>query len=303
MTILGWGGGAFGGMPWGGGGGGTLFLLSVLPIRENVIRLEFSVPLYFSILLDPPDASIPTKYVVTPVSGTIGLDGDPVHPVNVAGVSLPSVVAGILASDVGRFVDITLDRPMSPYPTRYTVTVTNIFSADLVEALDPDPSSLSFDALFKKLEEPQIATTRPSRDLANAQTGNAATSSLPDPEDTLLNLGSLRVDDSGDYAFDEGLVNFKKRIIRRLVTSPGKFAHLPKYGVGIPDYGKRLAVSSVIASLAAQAEAQISLEPETSRVRVRPIVDPNTPGLVRFQIFVRPKSGEPQRFDVPFTFA
>lgn len=298
-TFVGWGGGPWGSAPWGSGGVGTLTLDEALAIKENVIRLTFSQPIYFSTILDPPDGSIVTKYVTGVVAGTVGRDGEPVHPVNVIAVALATVQGGIDQADYGRIVDVTLDRPMSPYPARYTITVSGIFSEDLVFELGA--TTFGFYANFKQLQPPQIDTPRPSRDMANPQTDSGLTDTIPNPN--AGQLGTFPVDASGDYAFDEGIENFKKRVFRRLVTSPGKFAHLPGYGVGVPDYGKRLAVSAIITSLASQAETQIQLEPETAKVRVLPVVDPNVPGLVRFRVLVQMRSGSGQRFDVPFDTA
>ena len=300
MTSSGeWGGGEWGGGSWGGAGSsfGTLSLNSILAVRENVFRLEFSFPIYFSRILDPKDGSIPTKYSVAVVAGSSGNDGNATRPLLVSEIFSPGAVDGIAPGDFGRFIDVVVDRPMTPHPALYDVTITDIHSADLLAVIAT--ATIRVPAVFKRLEPPQVDTATPTRDFANPQTRSAAQSSLPDPNNALV-LGSIQVDDRGDYAFDEGLVNLKKRIIRRLITSKGGFAHLPNYGVGIPDHGKRLALSNVISDLAADAESQISLEPDVAKVKVRPIVDPNVPGMVRFQVVVKPKSGQAQRFDVPF---
>ena len=298
-NIGSWGSGPWGSGSWGGGGsGGVLTLLGVLAVRENVFRLEFSTGVYFSTILDPDDASIPEKYTVAPVAGTFGLDGNPARPLLVAEVLLPiDLPGGVPEADVGRFVDIVTDRPMTPWPAMYDVTLTDVHSFDLLASIASETRRVP--AVYKRVAPPTVDSNTPTRDIANAQTRSAALESLPDPNNPIV-LGTIQVDDAGDYAFDEGATNLKKRIIRRLVTRPGAFAHLPNYGVGVPDHGKRLALSSVVADLAAAAEAQIALEPEVARVRVVPVVDPNTPGLVRFRVLVKPRSGQSQRFDVPF---
>lgn len=298
MASGSWGSGEWGSGPWGGGSsGGNINLLAITADRENVFRLEFDTGVYFSRVLDPDDGSILSKYSIAVVAGTSGNDGNVVRPLLVSEVIVPGVDDGIAPSDVGRFIDIITDRPMTPWPALYDVTLTDIHSADLLASIATATSRVP--AVFKRLEVPQLDTAVPSRDIANPQTREAMFDPLPDPNDS-LNLGTIVTDDTGDYAFDEGTTNLKKRILRRLVTRKGGFAHLPNYGVGIPDQGKRLALSSVISDLAAQAEAQIALEPEVAKVRVRPIVDPNFPGLVRFQVLVKVRSGEAQKFDVPF---
>ena len=272
--------------------------MGVTAHRENVFRVEFSVPVYFSTLLDSRDAANPAKWTIAVVAGSVGMDGNPVRPLLVSEIFLPGPADGVASEDVGRFVDVISDRPMTPHPAAYEVSGVDIWAADLLSTLE----TIEFQtpAVFKRIEPPQISTPAPTRDIANSQTLTAARSSLPDPTNPLV-LGTIQVDDTGDYAFDEGIVNLRKRIIRRLVTAKNAFAHLPGYGVGIPTYGKRLSVSSVVQDLAADAETQIALEPDVSKVRVRPVIDPNTPGLVRFQVIVRPLVGSPQRFDVPFS--
>lgn len=301
MTVCatgGWGSGPWGGMPWGGGGSG-IEVSSVLSVRENVIRLGFTAPVYYSGILDPADASDPSRYVVSAVDGTGGLDGNPARAVTVVEVLRPTQVDGLTAAEVGRFLDIVLDRPMTPFPALYDVVVGDVFTLDLSEAAC---GTFRTAAVFKRLAPPTLETASPSRDIANPQTLSAARASVPDPTSPFT-LGSIRVDDSGDYAFDEGIVNYRKRVIRRVVTRYGGFAHLPTYGVGIPDQSKRLAIGAVVADLAARAEAQIGLEPDTAQVRVRLLVDRNTPGLVRYQIAARPKQGPPQAFVLPIEAA
>jgi hypothetical protein len=299
--MSGWGAIPWGSGPYGSGlGAFTLDLQSAIPIRENLVRLTFSDVVYLSNLLDPPDASLPEHYQFTPDLSTIGAAGEP--PRNISAVrafySLDEVTG--LPIGGGQWIDVVLDRPMTPFPAQYLVTVVNIFNASGMAVIAS--ASATFDALFKQLQEPTLQASTPSRDMANPQTRDAMLDPLPDPNDP-LNLGTFVTDDSGDYAFDEGLTSLKKRILRRLVTTPGAFLHLPGYGVGIPDHGKKLAQSAILSRLASDAEKQIAVEPDVIRVRVRPLLDENNPGIVRFQVLVKTKGGQSQRFDVPFAAA
>lgn len=155
-------------------------------------------------------------------------------------------------------------------------------------------------AVFKEIVAPQVDSGRVTRDLANPQTLRGAVASGVALPDAAALLGTFRVDAQGDYAFDEGVETIRKRVVRRLVTMRGGFAHLPNYGVGIPALGKRLAVAATLAAVAADAESQILSEPDVAEVSVRPVIDPRAPGLVRFQVRVRTKEGKPTEFDVPF---
>lgn len=293
-----WGSSAWGASAWGGApSSSTLSLLATLAVRENRIRLSFTQAIYFSTILDDDDGSKISKYSVVPVAGSRGLDDTPARTVNVIDVQLPTLADGIPSqADYGRMVDLYLDRPMTPHAALYDVTCTNIFSTDL--SLGPLTATIRTPAVHAELQVPSLETAIPTRDLANPQTASMLDASLANLGNADV-LGTYRVSDSGDYAYDEGLVNFKKRVFRRLMTKKGAFAHLPNYGVGIPQLGKKLATSTLITALAADAEKQIALEPETAKVRVIPIQDRSTPGLLILRVLVQPKHGTDQKFDVP----
>jgi hypothetical protein len=282
-------------MAWGGGGSGVLTLDAALAIRENVVRLDFGTTVFFTALLDPSDAANPEKYALAPVAGTVGLDGDPARVVSVVAVSLPGPDE-LPPNDVGRFVDLVLDRPMSPYPCRYDVAANDIFSADLLQNLASGTARL--DAVFKLLAPPVVEVPRPVRDIANPQFIRDAVGA------DASGLGTFRVGTDGDYAFDEGDASLRKRIVRRLTAVAGRFAHLgPGYGVGIPSYGKKLILAGTLGKIVTEAERQLALEPEVARVRVRAQQDPANPGLVRFRVLVRTRAGDARIYDVPFPTA
>jgi hypothetical protein len=276
-------------------------VVGAIAIAENVIQLQFSMPVYFTGLGDPQDASQPSLYSVMEVDGTFGRDGTATRPVT------PAVVTLALAGETlpegfaaGTCVDITLDRSMTPFPSQYIVECTGIFSADLTRTLDPDDNAFQLYGVFKGLIPASVELPTQTRDIANPQTYLSAASNLPVPNNPAV-LGVFTVDDTGDYAFDSGLVAFKKRIYRRLITNPGGFLHLgASYGVGVPSYGKKLATSAVVQSLAGQAEGQIGQEPESQSVKVTIVQDPDEPGLVRFNIFVKTNGGQSAKYTAAF---
>ena len=295
MTA-GWGTGAWGSEPWGSPTG--LSLEAAVAVVENEVQLAFSEAVYFSGLLDPADASDPTKYTVTPVGGT-GLDGTAPRPVRVVSVA----VVAVPGAPSGQYLALTLDRPMTPYPANYAVTVSPaVLTADMLTAIDPDGAALGFPAVFKQLVVPQQAAPLPARDLANPQTLAGALDPLPDPFNP-ANLGTLNVDDSGDYAFDSGLQSLKKRVFRRLMTVPGGFLHLgDAYGIGVTTYSKKLATAATRGRLAAQCEAQIAQEPEVAKVAVRVLPSATGNGLFRLVVLARLKAtGQTVKFasDLP----
>lgn len=307
MSIPGWGSGEWGASGWGDGSGGpavlpTLELQSVTASRENAVQLTFNLPVYFSGVLDPNDGSFVNKYLVLPVAGTIGMDGTAARPVDVMQVlPVPAAVTGLLA---GRVLEVTLDRPMTAYPAEYSVIVTGLFSADLAAALDPAFTSAACFGAYRLLSDITVDDPVPFRDFANPQDfGAALAAGLANPQDP-NNLGTQPIDGTGDYATDSGIVGYKKRILRRLQTRPGGFLHLGKgYGVGVTRYGKKNMTPAVRGRLAAEAEAQIMKEPETKQVRVRALVDPLHPGVVRFQIIAQMRTGATVQMAAPFVLA
>jgi hypothetical protein len=272
-------------------------LLSALAIRENVVQLTFDQPIFFTELLDTEDGSNPTKYTFTPDEATVGLDGDPPRPVNASSIALaiPIDEGGDLPAGAtqGAVVDVTLDRPMSPYPGAYTVAVVGIYDVTATET--QGSQSVSFPAVYRRLQANSTSVAGPMRDFANPSTGDDVEGSalaVPLPPGAEFNLGSFQVDDSGDYAWDAGLTSIKKRILRRGLSSKGAFLHLPStYGVGFLDQVKQLGTAHMRDALAADWEAQIRQEPEVIAVQVTSTTDPNNPNLVMFQAQAQTTSG------------
>lgn len=85
-------------------------------------------------------------------------------------------------------------------------------------------------------------------------------------EQTETTAGStLRITTGGDYASQSGEALVKKLILRRLISKPGDFFHLPNYGVGLRV--KEPIPTVDLRKLAVQIEQQINLEPEVAESR------------------------------------
>jgi len=273
-------------------------LLAVEAVRENVVRLTFDARVYLSGLQDEPDASVvapdagTVRYIVSVVNdGAVGLDGRLARPV--------APLYAELAKDVepeGFDIDVVLDRPMSPYPCRYSIAVARVWDESLTAP--NGPAIFDFDGLFKEVTPALFDPIAKNRDIANPQTKRALsrTVSADDP----LGLATTTYDDSGDVAFDEGLLGYQKLILRCLFTRKGGFLHLPNFGVGVPQLGKKLSTPSTRAQTIAEAESQIAKLPPTAAVNVsftQP--NPREPGLWRMNIRARTKTGLVADFGVP----
>lgn len=295
--------GVWGSTPWGGGGWGGpglgegLELVDAQPLRENVVRLAFNRAVRFTQLLDPFDASDIDHYAVTADATTIGADSLPPRPV------LPIVAELVLIEGAGgRLVDVTVDRSFGPYPGRYLIAV-NGLRATSGQPLTIGRTSFPFDGLAMAPRDPSLSAAASSGDFANPQTvqGLGETGMIPASAAKLL--GTFPIDGSGDYGIDRGLRSYKKRVIRRLTTAQGAFAHLAasRYGVGMANAVKALGRAGVRESLAKEAETQIKLEPETRAVKVTVDQPAATPGVTIFRIRAKTISGEDVAMDVPFS--
>lgn len=291
----------FGSMPVGSGpfgsalaAGAGLSVLTTLAIRENVVRVTFNEAPRYTQLGDPNDAASASRYAIVPVDGTTGRDGNPTRPVSVAAIEQ--------ANAGGTVLDLVLDRPMSPEPGVYDLTLTGLVTAAAL--LPMATTTVQYTALFKGLVPPIPEKIINNRDIANPQTLASIMQPLPVATGESLDglLGTYQPDSQGDLAFEEGLIAYKKRVFRRLVTRRGAYAHLPNYGIGVLQTTKQLARAGIREQLAIEAEDQIRLEPETIDVSVAIVVDSNDLSLSRYRIRARTSFGPNIDFDVPITF-
>lgn len=286
-----WGAGEWGSGGWGGPSTLTLTLAGALAVRENTVRCIFSQRVYFSKILDQYDGSDPTHFTVTPIDGSTDEVGQPARAVNVIAIERPDANSAppIAQVDVGKHLDLVLDRPLSSYPAQYLVTVTNLKNETLTDAIVS--ASFNFDGVYRELVKPSLETAALVRDIASPQAGGLGA------------LATYEVAEDGDYAFDEGNVGLKKRLLRRAVTKKNGFVHLPGYGLGIMTYGKKLARLDVIGALTTDAKIQFEQEPDVAKAVVTAERNPKTPNLLRVHVAAKPKNGRSLKFtiEVPTT--
>lgn len=293
----GWGAGSWGGSPWGGGPpftpGGAFSCTGAFAPAENVIRLLFTQVPYYSEIFDAYDASDVDHYTVTANTASTGWDGYAARAV--------SPVQVLVSTAQPNALDVYLDRPMSPYPTEYTIAFEDLASASLGVVVPSGQFTLF--GCFRKLQPQSEDVVLPTADFANPQTVSAIQGSgVGSTLGPSAALGVYNVDDSGDYAFDAGIQTVKKRIIRRGVTKKGAYAHLPAgYGVGLVDACKSLSIPSRRDAYAADYESQIMQEPEVVSAKVTAIQDPIVPSLVHFIILAKTRSGMTISMDHPMS--
>ena len=298
MTLSGgYGSGGWGSMGYGGPSllGTPLALSDVAAVRENTFRLLFSLPIEWSMIGDVRDGSIVSHYSVTAVSGTFGDDSLPARAVRAVAVSLTPEDQLDVPADYGRYVDLVVDRPMSPYPARYTVSFAGLYAVGSSTVMAGSRDAV---AVYRGRLPPLPEFLVSGADIANPQTLNSFYDPLPNPNEQFL--GTFTYDDNGDYAADEGMVALHKRVLRRIITRKGAFSFLPDYGVGVPAEAKRLNDSTTRGRIAEEVARQVSLEPEVEKCVCRIEPDTTRPGLVRFKVLVRTRQGQAVKINVPF---
>jgi hypothetical protein len=86
----------------------------------------------------------------------------------------------------------------------------------------------------------------------------------------------------GDYKVVDGEENYRRGILRRLITSPGTYRLRPSYGAGVPDHVKKPLTKSVLDQLRQRIRDQVLADRRTEAVlyiELTPIVTNNRPGL------------------------
>jgi hypothetical protein len=170
-----------------------------------------------------------------------------------------------------RFV-VIFDGPLDAIVV-YRIVVEGITD---VYGIEPYSAFADFVAFKRVRVAPELDLERPALDLANPQTERDRAGAPA--------LGSLSVDETGDWANDAGTPSLRKRILRRISSAAGTWFHMPDYGLAQPL--KRLVSPGRLLRLQARAQAQILREPDVASARVS--VSAVAPGVVR--VTVRAKS-------------
>lgn len=265
------------------GGDPPFGVASAVAVRENAIRVRFTLPMLWSALGVAGDAADPANYAILADPATTGLDGASARQVFPARVQLPEEPDGYT-------VELWTDRPMTPWPAVYAVSAFGV-RGESGEAAEE--CALSFHGAYRQLvpKVPQVAGPT-GADISNPQ---AITPGMPEG----AVAGGFSATGDGDYALDGPAQATHKRLIRMLISHVDGFAHLPDYGLGAVDEVKKLATSGRLEDLAARAQKKLLRDPDVAQARAR--VEKrgvNTFGLVAV---VKTRSSATLRLDVPFS--
>lgn len=286
----GWSIGGFGLTPWGGGPVGSFEVVGAEPVAENVVRVAFSEKPFSDGVGSIADATVADHYAVAAISGT-GIDGKPIRPV--------LVIAAMLVPGSPTAIDVVVDRPFSPWPCEYRVAANSLRGSVSGLPLTVGATSWAFKGLLRTVESQSRDLAVKNRDVSNPQNMAATLDPLPDPIGAVL--GSYNTDTAGDYAFDEGVTSYRKRIFRRIYCRKGKFVFLPTtWGLGIQDELKRLNTAAKRESIRLDLEKQILSEPETAECSVTTLLSRSNGAIVRYHIRSKMRDGRGVDMTVPF---
>lgn len=202
----------------------------------------------------PGDALNPTVYAVT--SSPAG----PVPSVQFIEHVGPGVVRLFFDADLPVGVRLTVTVSPSIEPETPGRAVGPILAASMLLPVYGASTALSTTAI----DVPEVR-----RDLRNVQSASGT-----DP------VGTLSIDSRGDYANEDGVEYFRKRILRRATTAAGGFVLLPGYGFA-PEV-KTLLRTSDLRPLTARIRSQVLLEPDCALCVVE--LDVPRPGILRIRI-------------------
>jgi hypothetical protein len=234
-----WGLGEWGLDEW-GGLPGPLNIVSALALSTRVVRVTLSTtPKAFSTTASG-DALNPSVWTITrPDTGQV---------FTIASIDQVTAVD----------FDITVVEPFG------SISVSHEVSSTMLEKPTGELISTPYSALFNGIAAvgQDALSKRQQKDIANPQTSPGATGLG----------GTLVMTSAGDYALVSGAELVKKLIIRRLITRPGEFSHLPTYGIGLA-VKEPVSTSSLIL-LRREVERQVLEEPEVEAAQVALIIEP-----------------------------
>ena len=273
-NSIGWGNLNYGSTSYGSGPGvGTsLILLNAVAISDNIVQLSFNYAVIYNKLRDSFDGSNFFDYIITPMLYSVGADNLAPRAVN------PIEIDQTTSNTI---LNVTVDRPFSPFPGQYKISVQSLMGTDGVNTFPINQilNSQYFYGLSRGLPVQRQDMVTSSKDIANQQFSNSLVGNVPTIAQA-YQLGTIPTNSQGDIATDDGLDSYTKRVLRRCMTRKGGFAHLgADYGLGLPYQIKQLANQGIRNSLAGDAEAQILQEPETKQVKCTFTQDPKNPSL------------------------
>jgi len=270
MSILGWGRDGWGTSPWGASAAGTgIHVVSAVALSTREVQVVLSGSALAEAKTAPGDALNPETWMVQRLDTF-----DFLHVVSVRPVS-PEVYVLTIVEEFG--------------PVGATHRVSTATLKDPSGGLCVPPRSADFAGMLAadKADQNAMLERRRAvpRDIANPQS--------PGPNGGLVS--GLVVSAGGDYELESGTVLVKKLILRRLMSTPGDFPHLPEYGIGFKV--KEPMPAANLVKLKAEIELQVRREPEVQDVTAALYLNPGN--VLYVQVRARLRSGDVMDVTLP----
>jgi hypothetical protein len=244
-------------------------ILYATPLDSNTIRVFFSSEPRNSSPLGENDVQLRTNWSISILSG---------------GGTIPVVekVENVIFNpQVGEpdawSVDLRLDRRIL-VKTEYLTVGNSAIESALGQSLPSAP--------YDRGDHPGITTPRTRKKLKQVAVATGVDFRYSTFDAVYI------LDSRSDIDVHAGTEVVKKRIIRRIISSPGGFYHLPTYGVGLRAKGPFN--STRVGQIEAKIREQILEEDDVEEVEVRVTVPEPSTLLIR----IRAKTSQSQRFEL-----
>ncbi len=254
MTVFSgnWGTGAWGQSPWGGLSTTSPAFGAVFASGDRRIYVNLDAAPQMVSPNAPGDALNPKTWTVTvPSTGAV------YTVLSVAAVSAAALELLLLEELPTHFVTVLLE----------TSTLRNAAGIPIPSEISATFQGVRLEAT-STVEKRTVRKGNGARDIANPPTPNSPVG------------GALEINSGGDYMMDEGDALLRKLVIRRLMSTPGDFFHLPDYGLGLREKEplpfndiralKRAIVNEITKEPDIEgAEATVTLGPDTVFIQLR----------------------------------
>lgn len=269
LPPSGWGLQAYGLSSYGASSAGAVNIVSALALSTREVEVTVSGPVQDNSPFLEGDALNPATWMVQRL--------DTLQFLNVVNVA---------QSGAFKYVLLTFEEFGPVSVTHRASTTTLLDTSGVLIATPREADFLGIaDAVTVSPAARLAARQVSARDIANSQT----------PVNTYL-AGTLQVTANGDYQIVTGTELVKKLLIRRLLSRPGDFFHLPNYGIDFKL--KEPIAASDLPKLKAEIERQALLEPEIESVQARLTL--NSKGVLTTEVRARIRqSGESISIGLP----
>lgn len=265
--------------PW--GGPGTISLITILAIGTNELLAFFTAPVKCKDPLGFRDARNPQYWAIEPIDPVaVGIDGEVIVQPGKRRPKEPGPWIGKCELDSEDPTQVHVYTvPQLQDGIDYDVTLAGSVRGKACESF----AGLATFRVFARNKPPptrsRFAAVDTYRDVANPVFDRINGQTVPAS-------GVWQYDEAGEFVLDDAVSSLRKRVLRRITTTLGSYAHLPRYGV--PPLVGKLARGTDLQAMAVLVQEQILEEPDVRDASVLASVEA-TPqgGIVRLAIRVQ----------------